>query len=67
VDVCFSTQGSFEPKSGHVNVSSYDISTGWFQDADSKAIKLVSQSSLNNYVQTNLAGALVLYKQKKEK
>jgi hypothetical protein len=30
----------FEPYSGHDHVSSYDTSTGWFQEADSKVINI---------------------------
>jgi hypothetical protein len=30
----------FEPYSGHDHVSSYDTSTGWFKEADSKVINI---------------------------
>jgi hypothetical protein len=37
----------FEPYSVHIRVRSYDTSTCWFQEADSKVQELVLQSSLN--------------------
>jgi hypothetical protein len=37
----------FEPWSGHDHVSLYDKSIDWFQEADSKMINTISQSSLN--------------------
>jgi hypothetical protein len=44
----------FEPYSGHDHVSSYDTSTGLFQEADSKVINIscknFTQSCLNKYV-----------------
>ena len=30
----------FEPHTGHDHDSSYDTSSGWIQDADSRAIKI---------------------------
>jgi hypothetical protein len=42
----------FEPYSGHDHVSSYDTSTGWFQEADSKVINISCKNlfELEKYV-----------------
>jgi hypothetical protein len=38
----------FEPYSGHDHVSSYDTSTGWFQEADSKVIDISCKNLFRN-------------------
>ena len=38
----------FKPHSGHDHDSSYDASTGWFLEADSRVIKISCENLLHN-------------------
>ena len=43
----------FEHHMGHDDDSSYDTSTGWFQETDSRVIKISSESLLQNQAKIN--------------
>ena len=44
----------FEPHTGQDNDSSYDTITGWFQEADSRVIKISCENLLHNRAKINM-------------
>ena len=44
----------FEPNTGHNHDSSYDTSTGWFQEADSRVINRSCQNLFLNQAKINM-------------
>ena len=50
----------FEPHTGHDNDSSYDSSTGWFQEADSRVINLSCLNLFHNRVKINMFNCIKL-------
>ena len=44
----------FEPHTGHDHDFSYDTSTGWFQEADSRVIKISCENLLHNRAKINM-------------
>jgi hypothetical protein len=49
----------FEPYSGHDHVSSYDTSTGWFQEVDSKVINISCKNLFRNRAKINMFKPIV--------
>ena len=43
----------FKPHKGHDHDFSYDTSTGWFQEADSRVIKISCKNLLHNRAKIN--------------
>jgi hypothetical protein len=44
----------FEPYSGHGHVTSYDTSTGWFHEADSKVFNISCKNFFRNRAYINM-------------
>ena len=44
----------FKPHTGHDHDSSFDTSTGWFQEADSRVINLTCDNLFHNRAKINM-------------